>query len=311
LPEVEPWLYSATGARLGANPADDKSIIRHAMPEVDYGSGVWKTDAIKLARKQLERDRYPGTQGRIVLKTDPHEAGSSRFDIEPGHNIHVIGHRGGVDLQVSEVSVNDLTVTLTVDSRARDALTVEAILERNEEARRDPSARSGTKDQASLNKAQVVQYESESKAGFVPRTAINGDSGLWTIRKTFVSQVGVAKVEFTATGPNSELVVALFNRPIRTSVLESLVGDPLSSAEGWYDNVDVLQESYGMMEIFGTPENQGGYWPKQKGAGPLNGRLRDSSSSLYDSPYGGFVWVAMFTSQSCWVEGRVFPAVPT
>jgi hypothetical protein len=212
---------------------------------------------------------------------------------------------------VSEVSVNDLTVTLTVDSRARDALTVEAILERNEEARRDPSARSGTKDQASLNKAQVVQYESESKAGFVPRTAINGDSGLWTIRKTFVSQVGVAKVEFTATGPNSELVVALFNRPIRTSVLESLVGDPLSSAEGWYDNVDVLQESYGMMEIFGTPENPGGYWPKQKGAGPLNGRLRDSSSSLYDSPYGGFVWVAMFTSQSCWVEGRVFPAVPT
>jgi hypothetical protein len=154
----------------------------------------------------------------------------------------------------------------------------------------------------------VVQYESESKAGFFPRTAVNGNVGLWTGRKLFVSQVGVAKIAFS-TSPKAELVVALFNRPTQTSVLASRIPAPLSSSDGWYDHVEELQEKYGLMEVFGTPENPGGYWPRQKGKGPLTGLLRDTSSTLYDSPYGGFVWCFVFTSVSAWVEGRVYPAV--
>jgi hypothetical protein len=311
LPEVEPLLYSASGAIIGTNPADDPSIVVHGMPEIDFGSGIKKSKAIPQARIILDRESDPGVQVRVTMLTDPHEASSSRFDIETLDNLEIVGHRGSTTFQLSDVAVSELAVTVTGDTKARDHLAVQALLEKNEAARRDVSSRSGTRDVSSLNKSSVVQYESESKAGFVPRTAINGNSGLWTIRKTFVSQVGVAKVEFTATGPLSELVVGLFNRPIRTSVLESLVGDPLASSDGWYDAVETLQEDYGLMEVFGTPENPGGYWPRQKGDGPLTGKLRDSSSSLYDSPFGGFVWVAMFTSQSCWVEGRVFPAVPT
>jgi hypothetical protein len=65
------------------------------------------------------------------------------------------------------------------------------------------------------------------------------------------------------------------------------------------------------MEVFGTPDNPGGYWPRQKGDGSLTGKMRDRSSALYASKYGGFVWVAMFTSRSTWVSGRVYPGVPT
>jgi hypothetical protein len=103
--------------------------------------------------------------------------------------------------------------------------------------------------------------------------------------------------------------VALCSKPITANRIASLVPNPLSSSDGWYDNVDTLKERYGVLEVFGTPDSPGGYWPRQKGdGGALTGVLKDSASLLYESAYGGFVWVAVFTSVSTWVEGRVYPA---
>jgi hypothetical protein len=307
--EVEPYLYAANGARIGANPGDDPSVVRHAI-EVDFKTNITKTHARGLSAAMGERLQVVGYQGTITLQTDPHEAGSSRFDIRPGDNVHVIGHHGGVTVQVSEVSASGLQVTLTVDSLARDAEIVASMLDRDEEARRDLAARTVTRDSSRFNSARTVPYESESKAGRIARTAINGNSGLWTIRKAFVSQVGVAKIEFF-TSPRAEFVVALFNRPVTANRIAALVPDPLADSDGWYDNVDTLKASYGCMEVFGTPSNSGGFWPRQEGEGPLTGVHKDSASTLYDSPYGGFVWVAMFTSVSAWIEGTCYPAVPT
>jgi hypothetical protein len=314
LPDSEPYLYNANGSKVGHNPLHDALRVRHAMTEVDFGAGISKAEAIELAGRMLERESAAGWSGTVVLLTDPHEAGTTRFDIRPGHNVHVIGHRGGVDLQVSDVSVSGLAVTLTVDEKARDALTVDRILERNRDARRDPSGRGLGNDRSALNRSDVVQYEAESQAGTVPRAAVNGNSGLWTVLPIFVSQIGVAKVEFYATEPKAEMCIALFERPITANRLASFLPDPLADDEGWYDNVDTLRSKFGLMEVWGSASNPAGYFPRQKTgnpSGPLTGRLEERSGAIYSSKFGGFVWVAIFTSHSCWVEGTVFPAVPT
>lgn len=312
-PEVEPWLYAANGARSARNPAHDARIIRHAMPDVFMGTGVRKTtQGYAMADAILTREGTVGAAGRIVLTTDPHEAGASRLDIQVGDNIEVVGHRGSTVVQVAEVAHGSLSSTLTVDERARDALSVEAILERNRQARTSTANRGGNYKSSELDRADVVQYESESKAGTVPRIAVNGNSGLWSVIPIFVSQVGVAKAVLTATSPKAEIVCAIFGRPITANKLASFLSDPLASSDGWYDNVDTLRESYGLMDIWGTPDQPGGYFPRQKTGdpvGPLTGRLEERSGVLYDSQYGGVVWVALFTSRSTWVSGRIFPAV--
>jgi hypothetical protein len=310
LSSVEPLLYNANGSVAGPNPADNPKKIRHAMPESDLGLNIWKKrEGIPLAGKYLARDSVAAYVVTMTLTSDPHEPGTSRFDIKPGDNLRLLGHHGYIIVQVAEHSHDDVTVMLTADSKARDALALDAILERDRDARRDPTGRTArTTDMSSLNKSEVVQYESESQAGFYPRTAINGNSGLWTVLPMFVSQVGVAKVEFQASGPKAEMVVALFEKPITANRLASFIPDPLSSKEGWYDNVEVLEARHGMTEIFGTPESPFGYWPRQKGDGPLTGKGKDRASTLYSSKYGGIMWVAVFTSVSTWVEGRCFPA---
>ena len=310
LPSVEPYLYTASGAIAGPNPGNDPKKIRHAMPEVDFGSGIRKRDAAKIARRLLDRDATPAHVGTITLLTDPWEAGSSRFDIRVGDNVQVLGHRGDVVVQVVDRAVNGLAVTLTVDSKGRDTLAVEALLERDRDAWRDPAYRPGSKhDTASLNTSEVVPYESESKAGYFPRVAVNGNTGLWTVLPIFVSQVGVAKIAMDTDSPRAEIVTALFQKPITANQLAAHIPDPLVSAEGWYDAIDTLEDRYGLLDIFGTPESPGGYWPRQKADGRgLTGRQRDSSGALYSSRYGGVVWVAVFTSRSCWVSGRIYPA---
>jgi hypothetical protein len=104
IPGSEPFVYSASGARIGLNPEDDPNLIVHGTPEIDFGSGITKSDATKLAEKILARESDPGTQFRATLTTDPHEAGASRFDIRPGDNVHFVGHRGGLTGQVSDVT---------------------------------------------------------------------------------------------------------------------------------------------------------------------------------------------------------------
>lgn len=310
-PNVWPWLHSASGVRIGKNPLADKRAIIHASPEINWGTDIAKSAAFEPSRRVLNREKTVGTAGTLTARSDPHEDGTSRLDIVEGVNILLDGHRGGTVVQVASVDYTELETTFAIDTVARDAMALEAVLQRTRDGRRDTAGRLRSNDRASLNNSQVVQYESESKAGRFTRTAVNGDSGLWTVRKIFVSQSGVAKVEFNATSPKAELCLALFNRPIRTSILASRCPDPLSTDDDWYANEEVLREKYGLMAIIGSSENPGGYYPKPKSkGGALTGKLRDAAGLPYDSPFGGYVWVAVYTSRSTWVDGRIFPAVP-
>lgn len=309
---TEPYLYAANGARKGKNPAFDKRLIRHAMPEVFFGTGVWKRDAYGMADAILDREGTVGAAGTVTVSTDPHEAGASRLHVGVGDNLEIIGHRGSTVVQVSQVSHGPITSTFTVDEFARDALSVEAILERNRDARKNPANRPGVTDNRQLDRSHVTEFESESKAGVIPRVAVNGNSGLWTVLPIYVGQTGVAQVSVEARWPKAEFVMAVFGRPIRPNTLANLVGDPLASKDGWYDMEERLREKHGMLEVFGRPDEPGGYFPRTKSeGGALKGVLRDFQGINYYSHVGGYVWIALFTSRSTFVEGRLFPAVPS
>ena len=104
-----------------------------------FESGISQADATGLAQIFLARDRDPGWTGTITLSTDP-SADLSRWQVSAGMTMMLKGFLGsgaqGVRLHVSEVSATPEagTVSLTVDTRYRDLLTVQEALNRT----RDP-----------------------------------------------------------------------------------------------------------------------------------------------------------------------------
>lgn len=305
-----PFNYDASGRFVSANPFYDKRKILHATPEVDFGTNIKKSTAIPLARAIRYREASPGYVGTLTATgVDPHEVGSSRLFIADGANILVDGHHGGTVVQVSDVTHTPTTTRMTVDSGARSQALVDAVLARARDTRRSLSGKS-TKvtDRGTLNASQLGQYESESPAGKFSRTAVNGDSGLWTVRCIYVAEQGLARFRLD-TSPNAEIVTAIWDRPVTANYIASRVPDPLSDGSGWYDHERELKAK-GLIEVAGTPDNPGGYFPRQKGEGSLTGVQAVGNLSM-KSARGGFFWVAVFTSRSTFVQGEFEPEVST
>lgn len=131
---VEPFLYDASGAIAGQNPYWDNSYIRLETYN-NYGEHVEKVDAIISAQARLRSQSGPNFVGTIKLQTDPEEG--HRFDIRAGQNIRYMGFKTyDVLFHIVEVNrdINDLSVTLTVDTASRDAMTVAQVIARNQEA---------------------------------------------------------------------------------------------------------------------------------------------------------------------------------
>ncbi len=104
-------------------------------------TGLSLTQAQAVGQAHLQRYSDPGITGTITLTVDPMFNGSPllRFLIKAGMAIRLpnaFGDSVGPVLHISEVSA-DLgggTVTLTVDSKFRDALTVDEVRERGRDA---------------------------------------------------------------------------------------------------------------------------------------------------------------------------------
>lgn len=103
-----------------------------------YGSGMGQDQALIAASKQMQQFADPGWAGSITLNTDP--VGISRWRIKAGMNVLVKNLVGsgpeGVLLHIAEASQSPSngSVTLKVDSKYRDLLTLEEVFNRT----RDP-----------------------------------------------------------------------------------------------------------------------------------------------------------------------------
>jgi peptidoglycan hydrolase-like protein with peptidoglycan-binding domain len=137
---VNPRNVYADGADAGANPQYDPSVLR-VEADIDFGAGISKSQARRSASAQINRDYPAGWTGSVTLAMDPQEG--SRFDVQAGQNIRVAGWGGssGVLLHIAQVSVSlpDSSVSLQVDQKARDALTLAAIIDRKADNASNPT----------------------------------------------------------------------------------------------------------------------------------------------------------------------------
>lgn len=142
-----------------------------------YGNGFSFEDGVSIADQQLAINMTPGWQGTITIKTDP-SPDLSRWELHAGMVMVLKGFMGtgadGMRFHVASAQHNpeDGTVTLTVDTRFRDLLTLEESLQRT----RDPLTPVKML-QVGLASTQVedvqAPWDYSAGSGFAPRKAKN------------------------------------------------------------------------------------------------------------------------------------------
>lgn len=321
LSSVTPTLTRADGSAGAANPADNRNLIVVDRDE-DFGDGVTKAEAIKSAQLELARVNNPGWVGEIVLTADPQEL--SRFDVKEGSNGVLKGWTGrDVTLHVAHVRVappseqNPGTVTLTVDEKARDLVTLGAILRRDKDAARNPAMLPPRKQRRSQSRPDsVVEYDGESSGGIIPRHALY--AGLWTVIRIPVSQAGKVAQVIAQTTPAAPFVLAFFGDAVTPADLRALVGaNPLAERGDGYGpfdwNADKLAVR-GFIEALGGPGQPCGYSPgyltspHTGTATPLTGKLAATGTWSYQSAKPPWLWVAEYATTSTFISGRIYPA---
>lgn len=326
-PRVEPFLYHANGSIKGPNPQFDKSIMRIETYN-NYGENSSKREAQISALNELKRNADPGVFGTLTLNVDPEEG--SRFEMRAGQNVFYRGYGGeGTLLHITEANVNieSGTVTLTVDSKARDNQTVSAMRERDR-AVGEPSM---VPTRPTRSKGKQVEdkmvFDCESGAGIIPGFIMPALQ--WVVLRIPMGDVGsIVRSEFR-TSPAASYSVAVFDRQIKPSTLLShrpprpedeqtnpFDGTPFGNSNYWKD----FPEHWGLLISWGEMNNMGGYYPGQQPRGddeedvannPLTGRLLDASNWNFWSSKPPWVWVAIITSKQTNFSGRFYPGGDT
>ncbi len=309
---AEPYLYDSTGKRTGKNPDYNPDRLRVERFH-SYGEGASKAKAKTWAEAELERDRIAGWTDTITLKTDPVEA--SKFKILAGDNIQVRNWQGQGNklFHVVEVSAQpaENQVTLTVDTRSRDMLTLDAIKERNRSAK-NPARRPGLSRRNELQAGRPTM-----DAELVGHVNAACEAEKWSICRVPLGTEGdIVKTVFTADEA-TPFVVAFFNSKITPKQLVENVGDPFTEVSegvnpfpGEADTADWL-EAHGLIEVLGGPGQRAGFYPKQEtdeGATPT-GKHKDTSILLnYTSANPPFIWVAIYAEDPAMITGRLYLA---
>lgn len=309
--QVEPRLFNAQGADIGANPAYDPTAIR-VERYINYGDGVSKRDATAHALSEIARFADPGWLGQITLVADPEEG--TRFDIEAGQNLrlrHFAGHGApGLVLHIAGVDgdIESGTVGLTVDSKARDLMAITAVQQRDREAL-SPGF-TGLGHRPSTQSRDVASWDCENGSGIVPRHALFG--GLWTVLRIPAGRAGtIARTTFTTTGPASRFAVGVFSKAITANQLAGIVGNPLAAEKSWTSQYDALVP-FGWLIAWGDAGQAAGYFPGlSSDADAVTGRLVDDATWNYESDHAPWLWLAEYAPASCFIEGRLQQQIVT
>ena len=121
-----------------SNPALNLNVRRKEM-RLQFPQGMSTLEATKMAQTHLQRLADPGFTGTVQLNNDPLKGGLpyNRMLIRAGEQILVKGFRGTdmlFHITSSTVSPSNGTVSLNIDSKFRDALTVGEVLARTKDA---------------------------------------------------------------------------------------------------------------------------------------------------------------------------------
>lgn len=328
--EAEPFLYSASGAIVGMNPAWDNQRWPRREVMFDFGGPVSfaeaARDAAAILNNQAQFAGLPDYFGELELSIDP-EAGS-RWDIRAGHNIMIKGFRGADRLfHIVHASLSPLTgkVTLTIDTKARDKLTLDQIRERNRDTVGIERKRAGW---AGRSRSRTIQdepalWDCEAGSGLIPLTGIY--RGLWLVLKVPGARWGTvveSVIDVVSGGAYvpTRMAACVFNRPILASELqnavgtapEAEVGNPLY--EGYWDNWDPMTS--GIEIAWGGEGQAAGYYTGAEDEGDEpTGRLYEHGTWDFQSTQPPWLWVGIWVelpdplSPVAYIQGRFKPGV--
>lgn len=330
---VDKHLYNAAGAVIGDNPDYDPAVPR-IEAFYSLGENLTKRDVTRTARALLARDKNGGLFGQIVLTTDPEEC--SRFDMQPNRNMWIKHLKGGGKLlHIAGVTVDwqAQSVTLMVDERHRDYLTLAAIKQRKRDAATDPARQALNARRRSRTSTDTkIVWDCENGAGRIPLFAIYG--GLWSViqipggsygtiaRSVFAAATDLARDQLWRTTPDGRTVprsdalanpvkfaVGVFGREVTSNQVDDIIGNPFDTDKKWDREASALADA-GLLIAWGGQwsgvEQAAGYWPGAGADGdPLTGRMVDDSSWDFGSAQPPWLWVAVYSPSSCRVQGEL------
>lgn len=174
--------YEPYAARRAVHPARSDNMWLDATrmrKEVllTMADGVPEDEAYRVARGHLARFSDPGLTGSVTLRTDPLLSGTPfpRAALRAGSTLQVrslFGFPEGRLLHITEANYNgaDGSVSLTLDSKYRDQLTVEEVRMRGRDAL-TPTRMIATGNWNPSVPDQLFPWSYEMGAGFIPMGA--------------------------------------------------------------------------------------------------------------------------------------------
>lgn len=304
---------TSNGSFAGFNDGYDPERV-----EVDI-TRDWKVTRKRRARQHDKRELArihagpPAWHGTLDLETDlvagAHDgitaptALLSRLDLTAGMNVRVDNFHGDTLFHVSAVNVDsDLRVRALIDTKARDAMTVAAIRERNREARIKPG-RVFLQERRTAPNSRIVEFSGEL-GGKIWNT-INVPAETWVVFPVVAGQSGsINRVRCQVEDSLSEFVLAATAREVSAAWWERLESAPLAANafrnERVYDNAD---DARAILGIWGTNGEPGGYGYGSKADGdPLNGLLVEDAGFPYHTFGQPVIYMAIWARQACKIK---------
>lgn len=307
-PYTKKFKRSASGAMIGKNPKYRSKRIK-VDRAIEFGTGFTRPQMKKWGRAEMQREANwvgslnlnTGAIWKGVVEPGSTPGPEDLLDatlIRPGMNIWLPLFQGGITVHVSGASVSDGTVTLAVDTQARDAMQVWEIIARNREsrstaARLKAGMRSSTEVKDSINIWDEV-------GGLV-----DGDVALdvgWNVIPVVSGQEGSVSRLRVRMEDEIEFAVAVFGRKIGKRRLTALIGNPLSEegTKRWQrQKISRQLQERGIIYAAGTNEEPCGYSPGTKtDKNPLRGvHLDDAGFSYRTMPGSPVLWVALWVPE--------------
>ncbi len=273
--QVREWNRTASGKIAERNPDFDPQRIR-VERYVAHGR-LKKRKARKWSRAEIDRLTGKNWVGTITLNgvdvfSGDYEHGDaatllSRFQLRAGWNIMVRGFDGDTLFRIAGINVNaDGTVSLAVDTQARNLMTIGEIIERNRESRRNRGRvwRRENRASAATHDATIGWFEHSGKLPQdVPVTA-----NTWNRFAVVGGQEGTV-ARFRLKVDTAAFAVAVLAVERTEAWMNRHAADPLTpDADGNYvwDTNDVLQEMVDDRRVLyaaGTEAEPCGYGSKR------------------------------------------------
>lgn len=285
-----------------------------------FGQGVSRDMAKGIAEGYRLRQVDPGYTGTITLESDPCPGtlGGTKYKMRQNQNVLLRNFNGitdGLLLHISGVDVDwkNGSITLTVDSKARDKATVEALGTHEPEAY-DPWLSTQDGKATNIINDSVAPWDTDGGSGYFPGNYVHGfkyidDAAFipvagrtWTTDFFLASERDTIDTSQVEVNAEVQFGIYVFNRPPN---IDQLPADPL--AEGAWENLakpDGKVGGWGQW-LRGKTQQAAGYGMGMESQGdPITGDLLDFGTWQYnhddvpvESRQPMFLWLAI------WIDG--------